>query len=230
MPTEAGQSEERDANRQPQEYTPEDHIDNRTDEYVAKRSTKSFQYNHPELHEHFERVAEDLTTMIYGSMQSDRHKRGKGTITNNSRVVQHVIDKTGLSRPEILRALDAIIKDNGTENYADAKRVEKALDSLLVDGYAKPNGEYVAPDAAYMEAKSQISGGTDPYSWEYYRDNDLSLMLGEITEEEAYNDWRAQRDAREAAKAAQEQSQKTGEIVNESAENAVESQNSDNFA
>lgn len=228
--TEAGQSEERDANRQPQEYTPEDHIDNRTDEYVAKRSTKSFQYNHPKLHEHFERVAEDLTTMIYGSMQSDRHKRGKSTITNNSRVVQHVIDKTGLSRPEILRALDAIIKDNGTENYADAKRVEKALDSLLVDGYAKPNGEYVAPDAAYMEAKSQISGGTDPYSWEYYRDNDLSLMLGEITEEEAYNDWRAQRDAREAAKAAQEQSQKTGEIVNESAENAVESQNSDNFA
>lgn len=211
--TEAGQSAERDANRRPQEYTPEDHIDNRTDEYVAKRSTKSFQYNHPELHEHFERVAEDLTTMIYGSMQSDRHKRGKGTITNNSRVVQHVIDKTGLSRPEILRALDAIIKDNGAENYADAKRVEKALDSLLVDGYTKPNGEYVAPDAAYTEAKSQISGGTDPYSWEYYRDNDLSLILGEITEEESYNDWRAERDAREAAKAAQEQSQ-----------------NSDNFA
>lgn len=228
--TEAGRSEERDANRQPQEYTPEDHIDNRTDEYVAKRSTKSFQYNHPELHEHFERVAEDLTTMIYGSMQSDRHKRGEGTITNNSRVVQHVIDKTDLSRPEILRALDAIIKDNGAENYANAKRVEKALDSLLVDGYTKPNGEYAAPDAAYMEAKSQISGGTDPYSWEYYRDNSLSLMLGEITEEEAYNDWRAQHDAREAAKAAQEQSQKTGEIVNESAENAVESQNSDNFA
>ena len=228
--TEAAQSAERDANSQPQEYTPEDHIDNRTDEYVAKRSTKSFQYNHPELHKHFERVAEDLTPMIYGSMQSDRHKRGKGTITNNPRVVQHVIDKTGLSRPEILRALDAIIKDNGAENYANAKRVEKALDSLLVDGYTKPNGEYVAPDAAYMEAKSQISGGTDPYSWEYYRDNDLSLMLGEITEEESYNDWRAQHDAREAAKAAQEQSQKTGEIVNESAENAAQAQNSDNFA
>lgn len=211
--TEAGQSAEMGANRQQQEYTPEDHIDNRTDEYVAKRSTKSFQYNHPELHEHFERVAEDLATMIYGSMQSDRYKRGKGTITNNSRVVQNVIDETGLSRPEILRALDAIIKDNGAENYANAKRVEKALDSLLVDGYTKPNGEYAAPDAAYMEAKSQISGGTDPYSWEYYRDNDLSLMLGEITEEEAYNDWRAQHDAREAAKAAQEQSQ-----------------NSDNFA
>lgn len=205
--TEAGQSAERDANSQPQEYTPEDHIDNRTDEYVAKRSTKSFQYNHPELHEHFERVAEDLATMIYGSMQSDRYKRGKGTITNNSRVVQNVIDETGLSRPEILRALDAIIKDNGAENYANAKRVEKALDSLLVDGYTKPNGEYAAPDSAYMEAKGHISGGTDPYSWEYYRDNDLSLMLGEITEEEAYNDWRAQRDAREAAKAAQEQSQ-----------------------
>ncbi|MEF2644546.1 MAG: hypothetical protein U0N32_00305 [Oscillospiraceae bacterium] len=211
--TEAGQSAESDANRQPQEYTPEDHIDNRSDEYIAKRSTKSFQYNHPELHEHFERVAEDLAPMIYGSMQSDRYKRGKGTITNNSRVVQDVIDKTGLSRPEILRALDAIIKDNGVENYADAKRVEKALDSLLVDGYTKPNGEYVAPDAAYMEAKSQISGGTDPYSWEYYRDNDLSLMLGEITEEESYNDWRAERDAREAAKAAQEQSQNSGNFA-----------------
>lgn len=211
--TEAWQSAERDANRQPQEYTPEDHIDNRTDEYIAKRSTKSFQYNHPELHEHFERVAEDLAPMIYGSMQSDRYKRGKGTITNNSRVVQDMIDETGLSRPEILRALDAIIKDNGAENYADAKRVEKALDSLLVDGYTKPNGEYVAPDEVYMEAKSQISGGTDPYSWEYYRDNDLSLTLGEITEEEAYNDWRAERDAREAAKAAQEQSQNSGNFA-----------------
>lgn len=211
--TEAWQSAERDANRQPQEYTPEDHIDNRSDEYIAKRSTKSFQYNHPELHEHFERVAEDLTPMIFGSMQSDRYKRGKGTITNNPRVVQDVIDKTGLSRPEILRALDAIIKDNGAENYADAKRAEKALDALLVDGYTKPNGEYVAPDAVYMEAKSQISGGTDPYSWEYYRDNDLSLMLGEITEEEAYNDWRAERDAREAAKAAQEQSQNSGNFA-----------------
>lgn len=211
--TEAGQSAERDANRQPQEYTPEDHIDNRSDEYIAKRSTKSFQYNHPELHEHFERVAEDLSSMIYGSMQSDRYKRGKGTITNNSRVVQNVIDETGLSRPEILRALDAIIKDNGAENYANAKRVEKALDSLLVEGYTKPNGEYVDPDAVYMEAKSQISGGTDPYSWEYYRDNDLSLMLGEITEEEAYNDWRAERDAREAAKAAQEQSQNSGNFA-----------------
>lgn len=210
---EPAQSAERHANRHPQEYTPEDHIDNRTDEYVAKRSTKSFQYNHPELHEHFERVAEDFAHMIFGSMQSDRYKRGKGTITNNPRVVQDVIDKTGLSRPEILRALDAIIKDNGAENYADAKRVEKALDSLLVDGYTKPNGEYVAPDAAYMEAKSQISGGTDPYSWEYYRDNDLSLMLGEITEEEAYNDWRAQHDAREAAKAAQEQSQNSGNFA-----------------
>lgn len=227
--TEAGRSEERDANRQPQEYTPEDHIDNRTDEYVAKRSTKSFQYNRPELHEHFERVAEDLTTMIYGSMQSDRHKRGEGTITNNSRVVQHVIDKTDLSRPEILRALDAIIKDNGAENYANAKRVEKALDSLLVDGYTKPNGEYAAPDAAYMEAKSQISGG-------------LTRTRGSITEIMTCRSCSersrrrkpitigAQHDAREAAKAAQEQSQKTGEIVNESAENAVESQNSDNFA
>lgn len=211
--TEAWQSAERDANRQPQEYAPEDHIDNRTDEYVAKRSTKSFQYNHPELHEHFERVAEDLAPMISGSMQSDRYKRGKGTITNNPRVVQRVMDETGLARPEILRALDAIIKDNGAENYANAKRVEKALDALLVDGYTKPNGEYVAPDAVYMEAKSQISGGTDPYSWEYYRDNDLSLMLGEITEEEAYNDWRAERDAREAAKAAQEQSQNSGNFA-----------------
>lgn len=36
--------------------------------------------------------------------------------------------------------------------------------------------------------------------------------------------------AEASAKPAQEQSQKTGEIVNESAENAVESQNSDNFA
>ena len=196
--TEAGQSAERDANRQPQEYTSEDHIDNRSDEYIAKRSTKSFQYNHPELHEHFERVAADISLMTQLSTLGDRHVRGTGTVTSIPRAVQRVLDSTGLSRPELIRALDAIVKDNGTENYADAKRVEKALDTLLSEGYTKSGGEYVEPDTAYMEAKSRISGGTDPYSWEYYRDNDLSLMLGEITEEEAYNDWRAQRDAREA--------------------------------
>ena len=211
--TDAGQIEERYANRQPQEYAPEDHIDNRTDEYLAKRSVKSFQYNHPELHEYYEAVARDVLEMVDGSLSTDQYRRGMGTVTHNTPALQSVLEETGLTRAELGRALEAIVNDHGAENYAAAKRTEKALDSLLVNGYYTRGSNHVPPNQAYLNAKGGIVGGTDANSWEYYRDNNLSLALGEITEEEAYNDWRAQRDAREAAKAAQEQSQ-----------------NSDNFA
>ena len=196
--TDAGQSEERYANRQPQEYTPEDHIDNRTDEYVAKRSVKSFQYNHPELHEYYEAVARDVLEMVDGSLSTDQYRRGMGTVTHNTPALQSVLEETGLTRAELGRALEAIVNDHGAENYAAAKRTEKALDSLLVNGYYTRGSNHVPPNQAYLNAKGGIVGGTDANSWEYYRDNNLSLALGEITEEEAYNDWRAMHDGAES--------------------------------
>lgn len=196
--TDAGQSEERYANRQPQEYTPEDHIDNRTDEYLAKRSVKSFQYNHPELHEYYEAVARDVLEMVDGSLSTDQYRRGMGTVTHNTPALQSVLEETGLTRAELGRALEAIVNDHGAENYAAAKRTEKALDSLLVNGYYTRGSNHVPPNQAYLNAKGGIVGGTDANSWEYYRDNNLSLALGEITEEEAYNDWRAMHDVVES--------------------------------
>ena len=196
--TDAGQIEERYANRQPQEYAPEDHIDNRTDEYLAKRSVKSFQYNHPELHEYYEAVARDVLEMVDGSLSTDQYRRGMGTVTHNTPALQSVLEETGLTRAELGRALEAIVNDHGAENYAAAKRTEKALDSLLVNGYYTRGSNHVPPNHAYLNAKGGIVGGTDANSWEYYRDNNLSLALGEITEEEAYNDWRAMHDVAES--------------------------------
>lgn len=196
--TEAWQSAERDANRQQQEYAPEDHIDNRTDEYLAKRSVKAFQYNHPELHEYYEAVARDVLEMVDGSLSTDQYRRGMGTVTHNTPALQSVLEETGLTRAELGRALEAIVNDHGAENYAAAKRTEKALDSLLVNGYYTRGSNHVPPNQAYLNAKGGIVGGTDANSWEYYRDNNLSLALGEITEEEAYNDWRAMHDVVES--------------------------------
>lgn len=196
--TEAWKSAERDANRQQQEYASEDHIDNRTDEYLAKRSVKSFQYNHPELHEYYEAVARDVLEMVDGSLSTDQYRRGMGTVTHNTPALQSVLEETGLTRAELGRALEAIVNDHGAENYAAAKRTEKALDSLLVNGYYTRGSNHVPPNQAYLNAKGGIVGGTDANSWEYYRDNNLSLALGEITEEEAYNDWRAMHDVVES--------------------------------
>lgn len=176
----------------------EDHIDNRTDEYLAKRSVKSFQYNHPELHEYYEAVARDVLEMVDGSLSTDQYRRGMGTVTHNTPALQSVLEETGLTRAELGRALEAIVNDHGAENYAAAKRTEKALDSLLVNGYYTRGSNHVPPNQAYLNAKGGIVGGTDANSWEYYRDNNLSLALGEITEEEAYNDWRAMHDVVES--------------------------------
>lgn len=167
-------------------FSPEDHIDNRTDAYISKTSTKAFQHEHPELHNHFaniaQRIMEEAAISIDRGVTKVSKKNGGGTRAYYDKGLKAVIDRTGLSRNQVIRVCQDIINDQGSENYADAKRVEQALDDLMSGG-----GEYA--DADYKQKKGEITGGTQAGSFEeYLQENELALAEG-MTVEQLREEW-----------------------------------------
>lgn len=152
----------------------ENHIDNRTVETVAARGTKAFQFDHPELHQYYVEAAQTLINDAQNSLEEGKMAPRTGVDNYGHRKkglsyqapVSELLDKASrmdISRPQLIKALEDIIADNGQENYAAAKRAELLLDSMLSDGYTTSYGESVEPNSAYLSAKSAITGGQTEY-------------------------------------------------------------------
>lgn len=163
------------------------HIDNRAESEIRKPSVKAFQHELPELHQHFVTVAnkilEEAAISLDRGVTKVPKKYGGGTQTYYDDGIATVMGKTNLSRQKIIEVCQDIINNHGSENYADAKRVEMALDYLMsnVSGYE---------DADYRQKKDAIKGGRPVGSWEdFLRQNELLLALGEVTEEELRKQW-----------------------------------------
>lgn len=173
-----------------QNFAPEDHIDNRTDDYIRKTSTKAFQHEHPELHEHFagiaQRIMEEAMVSIDRGSTKVTRKAGGGTRSYYDKGLKAVIERSGLSRNQVIKVCQDIINDQGSENYADAKRVEMALDALMSDEL----GEY--GNAEYKRQKGEIDGGTQAGSFDaFLKENEFNLLLGEVTEQQLRDEWEA---------------------------------------
>lgn len=184
----------------------DNHIDNRTNENVAAQGVKAFQYDHPELHGHFVQAAQALADLVQSAQTVDTSVRNRKTTSkyyenkrNRYANVVRALTDLGLTKPRILQCCQDIINNNGAENYADAKRVELALNDMLTNGYTALNGELVGPNADYIAAKDAINGAkTKPASgsWEdYLARNELALATGEVTEEQLRAEWEAQQPA-----------------------------------
>lgn len=144
---------------------PEQHIDRRSKEHIANRRVNSFQFDHPELHDYYAPAAKELfvelenyqpggqiqtATGEYGQTYSWRTKR------NASPRIASMLD-AGMGKDRIAKALDAIIKDHGADNYSDAKRVEMVLDDMLSNGY-NDGAKFVPANDQYIADKSNIDG------------------------------------------------------------------------
>ena len=152
----------------------ENHIDNRTAETVAARGTKAFQFDHPELHQYYVEAAQTLINDAQNSLEEGKMAPRTGVDNYGHRKkglsyqapMSELLDKASrmdISRPQLIKALEDIIADNGQENYAAAKRAELLLDSMLSDGYTTSYGESVEPNSAYLSAKAAITGGQTEY-------------------------------------------------------------------
>lgn len=162
--------------------TEENHIDNRRSADMGDRRIKAFQFDHPELHGYFAQAAQDLLE------DSGYIHLGRGGYSDMSPAMADALD-TGLSLTEIQKALQAIVNDNGQENYAAAKRIELLLDGMLENGYStttKPNtdtGRGVGPNQAYLDAKAGIAGGSNEWARTLRAEQNVAAIMGEEIDE-----------------------------------------------
>lgn len=173
------------------------HIDQRTAGDVSKPSVKAFQWDYPQMHQYYAQAAEALLQDVEYSKAGQFNEKGRGTVVTKSEAMMQA-ERMGISRADLEKALIAIINDQGQENYATAKKVELVLDEMLSKGYIPNEAGYsankvdskVPPNEAYITAKEAIPGAVKRGSFEaYLEQNRLALELGEITEEQLYQEW-----------------------------------------
>lgn len=145
---------------------PAEHIDQRTAQQVSSRKVNAFQYDHPEIQPYYKQAAQTLLQELYGSERGGQVQSATGeygqtyswrTKRNTTDRIARLLDDEGMSYDRIETALTNIIQDKGSENNADAKRVEVVLDDMLSNGYSSGTG-FVSANQAYIDAKSAIAG------------------------------------------------------------------------
>ena len=178
------------------------HIDQRTAGDVSKPSVKAFQWDYPQMHKYYAQAAEALLQDVEYSKAGQFSEKGRGTVVTKSEAMMQA-ERMGISRADLEKALIAIINDQGQENYATAKKVELVLDEMLSKGYIPNEAGYsankvdsqVPPNEAYIMAKEAIPGAVKRGSFEAYKEqNRLALELGEVTEEQLYQEWQRSQD------------------------------------
>lgn len=192
------QAEREDAGQLSKNFGEEtSHIDQRTAQYVSKPSVKAFQWDYPQMHQYYAQAAEALLQDVEYSKAGQFSEKGRGTVVTKSEAMMQA-ERMGISRADLEKALTAIINDQGQENYATAKKVELVLDEMLSKGYIPNEAGYSAnkvdsqipPNEAYITAKEAIPGAVKRDSFEAYQEqNRLALELGEVTEDQLYQEW-----------------------------------------
>lgn len=194
-------------------YVPraEDHIDNRDRSDVGSREVKAFQFQNPEIHPYYAKVAGVLLDELgavqrggelvrlgsYRDIGGEEYTRLRRSA---SEAISELRDDYGLSYADIEKALNAIVEDKGQDNIAVAKRMELKIDELLENDYHSAWGdlsEFIDLDA-YRAAKAAIRGAQpqesrpvyDAGSFEAYRaENQLALESGDVTEDDLRAEW-----------------------------------------
>lgn len=128
---------------------------------VGNRKINAYQYDNPEVKPFFQHEAEnmlrDLNNVIKGERFASWDKNGELIYTGVTReATKDIIDLLDgnngvkLSYEDIRKGLEAIIKDNGAENIAAAKRIEMVLDNRLRQGYTDSFGATYEPNENYL--------------------------------------------------------------------------------
>lgn len=148
--------------------------DERKFEALGNRKVKAMGYEHSELRPYIESEAYALKGELERTVKASHGqiKNDSGTILkgfNNSRItspdIGNLKDLTGASYKQLDKAINDVIEDNGKENYALAKRVEKVIDERLTKGYDDDiYGEFISPHNGYISAKNEIYGEPQNYS------------------------------------------------------------------
>lgn len=155
------------------EPTPKDQIplDERTNENVGNRKVKAYQFLHPELKHYIQSEANILQGELRETIPADAYMKptyegeSSGVVekyTRTKRVatqdIAYLKDTLKASYEDIGKALDNIIKDNGSENNALSKKIELLIDHRLSNGYTDMMGNDIPGNDEYVARKNEIEG------------------------------------------------------------------------
>lgn len=125
---------------------------------IGNRKVNAYQYDHPEFKPWYQDYAKNILDNEF--IPAKKGWDGELERSMQSDITRKLKESVG-SYAEIKKGLEAIIKDNGAENIAAAKRVETVIDDILTNGYKSTNGEFSPPAKAYIEMKNQLTGKVD---------------------------------------------------------------------
>ena len=162
-----------------------DPFENRDIKDVGNKKVKAYQYENPEVKPYFQNEAQimlqELSERVEGKRYPiiglDGYMEG---YTGEKRVLVEDIaefkDQYNYSYAEIEKGLNDIIKDEGSENNAVAKRLEFLINDRLLKGYKSTDGTFIPANNEYVNfvKEKQIT----QYSEEAY--NEWSKTLDNI--------------------------------------------------
>ena len=144
----------------------------RTLDNVTNPKVKAYQSTHPEVKTFFREQAEimlnDLNNMIDGGREYgiDPETRNVNTVRSQTRAASSQIERllnAGMTKAQIRDGLERIIRDNGAENTANAKKVETTLDDALANGYQSMQGQ-VPKNLDYVYHNADIGKMKNSYN------------------------------------------------------------------
>ena len=136
---------------------------------VGSSKINAYQYDNPEVKPYFQEVAKDMLYDLDNSTKGERYMTEDGEIRGVKRNVPNDIaelldGENGVkySYKEIEDGLNAIIKDNGAENKAVAKRLEFYIDQRLRNGYMDSIAGKIPANNEYIETLRNKNAGENP--------------------------------------------------------------------
>ena len=137
---------------------------NRDIDEVGKRGVKAYQYEHPEFKQFFQPEAKNMLYDLKNSIKGERILIGDtsqfgnpndqqwiGIKRHTTEDIEYLRDNYNYTTEDLEKGLNAIIKDEGAENIAVAKRIEFMLDERLRNGYTDVDGYEIPPSQEYLD-------------------------------------------------------------------------------
>jgi DNA-binding ferritin-like protein (Dps family) len=142
----------------------DDPFENREWYDIGNRKVKAYMYENPEVKPFFQEEALKLMGELNDTTKGERwyndevyyesggEKGFGGVKRHTSASMEELLDQWHMSYADIEKGLNAIIKDNGAENIAAAKKLEFMLNDRLMHGYKDfYTNKRIPPNQDYIE-------------------------------------------------------------------------------
>ena len=131
----------------------------RPKEDISSRKVNAYQFDNPEVKPYFRDAAYDLKSALENyTTAGERFMREDGTFGgtkfSSTPEITELKQDYNMSKDDIERGINGIIRDEGQENNAASKKVEVVIDKMLRSGYKSETPDTTSPNQDYINTLS----------------------------------------------------------------------------